>query len=89
MKEVSKVLTKEQRLEVENQVLRDTIERVKKARDRMDQAPLGEVYNGAAISRFLGSVDCAVDYEGFLERQLEIAEYVHKNNPGDRQKPGK
>ena len=27
--------------------------------------------------------------ESFLERQLEIAEYVHKNNPGDRQKPGK
>lgn len=78
MKGVAGVLTKVQRLEVENQVLRDSIDHIKRARDKMDQAPLGEVYNGTAVSRFLGSVDSAVDYEDFLKRKLEMVEYLQK-----------
>ena len=83
------MLTKKQRLKIENQVLRNSIEHIKKARDRMDQGPLGEVYNGTAVSRFLGSVDCAVDYGDCLKRKLEMAEYLQKENPGSSQEPGK
>lgn len=83
------MLTELQHLQIENQVLRKSIEHIKRARDKMDQAPLGEVYNGTAVSRFLGSVDSAVDYEDFLKRKLEMAEYLQKKNPGRSKEPRK
>ncbi len=64
-----KGLTKNEALEIENQVLRDSLEIVRRARDRLGSSQ----ENGVAVARCLGSLDAAVNYEDCLERELRKA----------------
>lgn len=81
------MLTKVQRLEIENQVLRESIGHIKEALNRLDQVPSGREYDQLAIPRFLGHVEAAVRYEHALEYRLKQAR--QQKNPGKIHKPGK
>lgn len=84
------MLTKVQRLEIENQVLRESIELVRKARDRVDQAPLRKRYDGSMMSQLLGNIDCAVDYEDLLKRKAgDGGVSAKRKTPAEAKGPGK
>ncbi len=64
-----KGLTKNEALEIENQVLRESLEIVRRARDRLSSSQDSEI----SVARCLGSLDAAVNYEDCLERELRRA----------------
>jgi len=76
LKEVWTVLTKTERLEIENQVLRESIGRIKNV-----VGMLGNTFDTMAVVRCLGSIDAAVDFEGYLQGKLEAAEDLKKGKP--------
>lgn len=72
-------MTRLETLEIENQVLRYSIEMVKRARDRLNTSPR----DGTAVVRCLGSLDSAVNFEGCLERELRRAAARKSKTPGE------
>ena len=76
MKEVSKVLTKEQRLEVENCVLKRVIDQVKRAADKLDEEASEDMINDLAVHNIKERLKNAIDYGDRLERELVWAEYL-------------
>lgn len=66
-KEVDKVLTKEQRLKLENCVLKRVIDQVKRAADKLDGEASGDGGNGIAALGLKERLKNAIDY-GFWKR---------------------
>ena len=86
------MLTKTRRLEIENQVLRETLENIRKDLEELDRTPLGERYSGRGVSRFLGYLTAELGHvEDALKSKLESEEWRSRKtkNPGSSYKPGK
>ena len=82
------MLTKVQRLEVENRILWESITDIKKALEELNKLPLGKRYSGTAPILCLGHIDAAVNIEKYLETALKAAEA--KEKPRQQHKgPGK
>ncbi len=83
------MLTKTQRLEVENKVLRESIDRIKKKLEERDQMPLRERFDESVMSSCLAYIGSAVNYDRCLKNELEFTEYLQRKIPGSNQEPGK
>jgi hypothetical protein len=81
MKEVSKVLTKEQRLEIENCVLKRVIDQVRRAADKLDEEASGDGIKGIAAINLKERLKNAIDYGDRLEREFVWAEYLLNFSP--------
>lgn len=75
------MLTKEQRLEVENKVLRYVISRVERAVAKLDGEASEDVLDDIAVVVFKARLEAAVDYHDYLKRELDFAEYLLQESP--------
>lgn len=94
-------LTKLQRLEVENCTLRSRLDKIKKAIAEYEMSTKKNRYNSAAWIECEAKIEVAVDFEDYLQKELEWAEhlleeypdydwkeFLKRRTPGTNQEPG-